>query len=298
MTDAMSFVPRPDLLTLEELERLARAFVRLGVRKLRLTGGEPLVRRNIMDLIRNLGGLIGHGLDELTLTTNATRLGTYAPELVKAGVKRINVSLDTLDAGKFRAITKHGDHALVLAGIEAVRQAGLKVKINTVAMKGVNEDEVEDLARWCAEREFDLSFIETMPMGDARSDSYLPVEAVKARLAKLGQLIDTPFRTGGPARYMTLAETGQRIGFITPLSHNFCESCNRVRLTCTGKLYLCLGKEDAADLRTPMRQGVDEAGLDAAILEAIGRKPKGHDFVPGGTAERSGAVRAMSVTGG
>ena len=299
MAEDMTFLPRKDLLTLEELDRLASAFVARGVSKLRLTGGEPLVRRNIMWLIRSLSRHLGGGLDELTLTTNGSQLALHAEALAACGVKRINVSLDTLDANKFRAITRRGDLAQVLRGIDAARRAGLKIKINTVALRDINEDELEELIRWAHGNGFDLTLIETMPMGEIGADrieQYLPLSLVRARLAQHFTLGDIPYRTGGPARYVSLRETGGRLGFITPMTHNFCESCNRVRVTCTGTLYMCLGQEDAADLREPLRASQDDGPLQAAIDSAIARKPKGHDFVIG-RGERL-LMRSMSVTGG
>jgi cyclic pyranopterin phosphate synthase len=295
----MTFLPRRDLLTLEELDRLASAFVARGVRKLRLTGGEPLVRRNIMWLIRSLARHLGQGLDELTLTTNGSQLAAHADALAGCGVKRINVSLDTLDARKFREITRRGDLARVLSGIEAARRAGLKIKINTVALRDINEDEIEDLIRWTHGQGFDLTLIETMPMGDIgidRTEQYLPLSLLRTRLEQRFTLDDIGYRSGGPARYADVRETGGRLGFITPMTHNFCESCNRVRVTCTGTLYMCLGQEDAADLRAPLRASRDDRLLHAAIDEAIARKPKGHDFM----IERGERLltRSMSVTGG
>ena len=299
MAEDMSFLPRKDLLTLEELDRLASAFVARGVRKLRLTGGEPLVRRNIMWLIRSLTRHLGHGLDELTLTTNGSQLAAHADALAACGVKRINVSLDTLDAQKFRQITRRGDLAQVLSGIEAARRAGLKIKINAVALRDINDDEIENLIRWAHGRGFDLTLIETMPMGEIgidRTEQYLPLSLLRARLEQHFTLDDIGYRSGGPARYATVRETGGRLGFITPMTHNFCESCNRVRVTCTGTLYMCLGQEDAADLRAPLRASQDDRLLHAAIDEAIARKPKGHDFLIG-RGERL-LTRSMSVTGG
>jgi GTP 3',8-cyclase len=301
MAEDMVFLPKSDLLTLEELDRLCRAFIRRGVKKLRLTGGEPLVRRNIMQLINSLGGEIGGGLEELTLTPNGSQLAKYAGDLAKAGVKRINVSLDTLDEEKFRAVTRWGRLPQVLDGVMAAKDAGLKVKINAVALKGVNEDEYDGMIEWCGQHGFDLCLIETMPMGEVDEDrtaQYLPLSLVRARLARRWTLSDSSYVTGGPARYMSIAETGQRLGFITPLTHNFCESCNRVRLTCTGTLYMCLGQDDAADLRTPLRATEDNAALDAAITEAIARKPKGHDFIIDRRHARPAVARHMSVTGG
>jgi len=302
MAEDMTFLPKKDVLSLEELERLCGAFVDLGVRKLRLTGGEPLVRRNIMSLIQGLGRRLGNGLDELTLTTNASQLPKYAGELVDAGVRRINVSLDTLNPDKFAAITRWGRWEQVERGLAAADEAGLAVKINAVALRGVNDDEFERMVEWCGERGYDLTFIEVMPMGDIggemRLDQYLPLSMVRAQLAKRWTLEDTDERTGGPARYVRLAETGQRIGFITPMTHNFCESCNRVRLTCTGTLFMCLGQEDAADLRAPLRESDDDAHLHAAIREAISRKPEGHDFVIDRRHTGASVGRHMSVTGG
>src|SRR5256714_10714632 len=283
MAENMAFLPKADLLSLEELDRLCSAFVTRGVRKLRLTGGEPLVRRGIMTLFASLSRHLASGaLDELTLTTNGSQLPKYARELAGYGVQRINVSLDTLDPDKFRAITRWGELDKVLAGIDAAQAAGLKVKINAVALKGVNEDEFPALLQWAHGRGMELTLIEVMPLGDVgegRLDQYLPLSIVRSRLAERFTLNDTDYRTGGPARYVTVAETGGRLGFITPLTHNFCESCNRVRVTCTGTLYMCLGQEDAADLRTPLSASEGNEILHAAIAEAISRKPKGHDFV-------------------
>ncbi|HYM17199.1 MAG TPA: GTP 3',8-cyclase MoaA [Micropepsaceae bacterium] len=302
MPEHMSFLPKADVLSLEELDRLCSAFVRKGVNKLRLTGGEPLVRRDVMKLFRSLGRHLGTGaLKELTVTTNGSQLGRYAGELVDCGVKRINVSVDTLDPDKFRAITRWGDLSKVLAGVSAAQEAGLKIKINTVALRGVNEHEIPSLVSWAHERGMDITLIETMPMGEVdadRTEQYLPLSLVRADLSKHYTLEPTEERTGGPARYVRVKETGGRIGFITPLSHNFCESCNRVRLTCTGTLYMCLGQEDAADLRAPLRASSDDALLDAAIDEAIGRKPKGHDFVIDRRHNRPAVSRQMSLTGG
>jgi cyclic pyranopterin phosphate synthase len=301
MSENMSFLPKQDLLTLEELDRLCGAFIDRGVRKLRLTGGEPLVRRSIMTLVRALSRRLGDGLDELTLTTNGSQLPKYAAELADCGVKRINVSLDTLDPDKFRAITRWGELDKVMAGIDAAQNAGLAVKINAVALKGINDDEFDHMLAWCGEHGFDLTIIEVMPMGEIgaqRVDQYLPVSLVRADLAKRWTLEDTDYRTGGPARYMTVRETGRRLGLMTPLTHNFCESCNRVRLTCTGTLYMCLGQNDAADLRAPLRASDGDALLDAAIVEAIARKPKGHDFMIDRRHQVPAVARHMSVTGG
>ncbi|MFL6798370.1 MAG: GTP 3',8-cyclase MoaA [Xanthobacteraceae bacterium] len=302
MSENMSFLPKANLLSLEELDRLCSAFIARGVRKLRLTGGEPLVRRGIMTLFSSLSRHLESGaLDELTLTTNGSQLPKYASELARLGVKRINVSLDTLDAQKFRAITRWGELDKVLAGIDAAQASGLKIKINAVALKGVNEDELSDLVEWAHGRGMEITLIEVMPLGDVgegRLDQYLPLSLVRARLAERFTLTDLDYRTGGPARYVEVAETGGRLGFITPLTHNFCESCNRVRITCTGTLYMCLGQEDAADLRTPLRASEGNDLLDAAILEAISRKPKGHDFIIDRRHRRPALSRHMSVTGG
>ncbi len=303
MAEDMTFLPKAEILTLEELDRAASAFVRLGTRKLRLTGGEPLVRRNVMDLIRSLGRHVKSGdLDELTLTTNGSMLFKYAGDLFDAGVRRINVSLDTLDAPKFQAITRWGKLDKVLGGVRAAKEAGLKVKINAVALRGVNDDEFHRMVEWCGEEGHDLTFIEVMPMGElgdvSRLDQYLPLSMVRAELQKRWTLEDTDYRTGGPARYVTVKETGRRIGFITPMTHNFCESCNRVRLTCTGTLYMCLGQEDAADLRAPLRLSDDDELLVQAVRDAIARKPKGHDFIIDRRRRAPAVPRHMSVTGG
>ena len=329
MAESPTFLPRKDLLTLEEIDRLASAFIRAGVRKLRLTGGEPLVRKNLIWLIKSLSRHLGAGLDELTLTTNGSQLARYAGPLASSGIARINVSLDTLDAAQFKAITRGactaspsratfptdprpgdaakfkmitrwGDFAQVMAGIHEADRAGIKIKINTVALRGVNEDEIEALLRWAHGRGFDLTLIETMPMGETGSDrteQYLPLSLVRARLQDRFTLEESAHRSGGPARYVQVRETGGRLGFITPLTHNFCEACNRVRVTCTGTLYMCLGQEDAADLRAPLRASESDHLLNAAIDAAIAVKPKGHDFV----IERDGKPalsRTMSTTGG
>jgi len=303
MSEDMTFLPKAEILSLEELDRLCSAFVRKGVRKLRLTGGEPLVRRNIMSLLRNLSRHLGDGgLEELTLTTNGSQLTRFAQELKDCGVRRVNVSLDTLDPHKFRAITRWGRFEQVMDGLRAAKQAGLGVKVNTVALKGVNDDEFDRLITWCGEEGYDLTFIEVMPMGDIggenRLDQYLPLSMVRSTLDARWGLEDIDYRTGGPARYARCRETDGRIGFITPMTHNFCESCNRVRLTCTGTLYMCLGQEDAADLRTPLRMSEADDLLDTAIDEAIGRKPKGHDFVIDRRHHGPAVGRHMSVTGG
>jgi cyclic pyranopterin phosphate synthase len=301
MAEDMIFVPKKELLSLEELDRLCAAFIRLGVTKLRLTGGEPLVRRDVMWLIRSLGQHLGRGLDELTLTTNGSQLARYADDLAGAGVKRINVSIDTLDPDKFAEITRWGKLQPVLDGVMAAKNAGLKIKINMVALKGTNEDEFDRMIEFCGQHQFDLCLIETMPLGEIDADrmgQYLPLSLVRARLDRDWTLRPSAYATGGPARYVDIAETGQRLGFITPLTHNFCENCNRVRLTCTGTLYMCLGQEDAADLRTPLRRASADGELEAAILEAISRKPKGHDFVIDRRHHRPALARHMSVTGG
>lgn len=301
MAEDMTFLPKQELLTLEELERLCTVFVEKGVRKLRLTGGEPLVRRGIMDLVRNLGKMLdGGGLDELTLTTNGSQLAKYSKELVDAGVKRINVSLDTLDEAKFAEITRWGRLTQVMKGLEAAKSAGLQIKINAVALKDVNEHEIEGMMQWAHGEGFDFTLIETMPLGEIdedRTDQYLPLSTVRERLEKKYSLIDIPYKTGGPARYVKVRETDGRVGFITPMTHNFCESCNRVRLTCTGTLYMCLGQDDAADLRAPLRGSNGNELVAQAIDEAIGRKPKGHDFIIGRNSAPS-VSRHMSTTGG
>jgi cyclic pyranopterin phosphate synthase len=302
MAEDMTFLPKAELLTLEELDRLCTALVGLGVRRIRLTGGEPLVRRNVMWLVEQLGRHVAAGaLDELTVTTNGSQLERFAADLFRCGVRRINVSLDTLDRDRFAAITRWGRFDKVMAGIEAAKAAGLKVKINAVALKGVNEDELDRMIAWCGAEGFDLTLIETMPMGEIdgdRTDQYLPLSLVRARLAERWTLTDIPYRTGGPARYVQVGETGGRLGFITPLTHNFCESCNRVRVTCTGTMYMCLVQEDAADLRGPLRASESDEPLRQAILEGIARKPKGHDFVIDRRHNRPAVGRHMSVTGG
>jgi cyclic pyranopterin phosphate synthase len=303
MAEDMTFLPKSEILTLEELDRVCSAFVARGVRKLRLTGGEPLVRRNIMSLIRSLSRHLDSGaLDELTVTTNASQLAKYADELAACGVRRINVSLDTLDEDKFAAITRWGRLPQVLDGLAAAKRAGLAIKINTVALRGVNDGEFDRIVRWCGDEGFDLTFIEVMPLGElgegVRLDQYMPLSMVRAKLNESWTLEDSDYSTGGPARYARCKETGGRIGFITPLTHNFCESCNRVRLTCTGTLYMCLGQEDAADLRGPLRADPTDTALMDAIDEAIGRKPKGHDFVIDRRRRTPAVGRHMSVTGG
>ncbi len=302
MSEHMTFLPKPELLTLEELDRLCSAFVARGVRKLRLTGGEPLVRRDVMTLFRSLSRHLETGrLEELTLTTNGSQLARYAADLAACGVRRINVSIDTLDPDKFRAITRWGDLAKVLEGVKAAQKAGIHVKINAVALKDVNEHEIAHIMEWAHGEGHDLSLIEVMPLGEVgaeRVDQYLPLSKVRADLAERFTLTDIDYRTGGPARYLAVKETGGRLGLITPLTHNFCEGCNRVRVTCTGTLYMCLGQEDAADLRSPLRASADDAVLQAAIDAAIFRKPKGHDFVIDRTTRQPAVHRHMSTTGG
>ncbi|GHC75856.1 GTP 3',8-cyclase MoaA [Limoniibacter endophyticus] len=302
MAENMNFLPKKDLLTLEELHRLAATFIALGVKKIRLTGGEPLVRKNVMQLIRDLSHYLETGvLEELTLTTNGSQLTRHAAELAHCGVKRINVSMDTLDADKFREITRWGDLQRVQEGIAAAQAAGIKIKINAVALKGFNENEIPELLRWAHGEGMDLTLIETMPMGEVnadRTDQYLPLSLVRARLSDQFTLADIAYKTGGPARYVMVEETGGKLGFITPMTHNFCESCNRVRLTCTGTLFMCLGQEDAADLRTPLRASGDNDLLMQAIEKAIARKPKGHDFIIDRRTRTPSVSRHMSMTGG
>jgi cyclic pyranopterin phosphate synthase len=303
MSEHMTFLPKKEVLTLEELDRLCTTFIQLGTIKIRITGGEPLVRDEILLLFKRLGRHLRSGsLHELTLTTNGTQLARFADALRTVGVRRINVSLDSLDAQKFTEITRFGKLSRVLDGLQAAKEAGLEVKINTVALQGVNDDEHDDLVAWCGKQGFDLTFIEVMPMGDLggleRADQYMPLTMVRSRLARRWTLEDCDYRTGGPARYVYVAETGRRVGFITPMTHNFCESCNRVRVTCTGTLFMCLGQDDAADLRTPLRDSNDEAGLERAIRSAIARKPKGHDFDITRGRPNISVSRHMSATGG
>ena len=302
MAEDMTFLPKADLLTLEELDRLCSAFIARGVTKLRLTGGEPLVRRNVMSLVRSLSRHLTSGaLRELTMTTNGTQLARFASELADCGIRRINVSLDTLDAAKFRAITRWGELDQVLAGIEAARAAGLAVKINAVALKNLNEDEIPSLIEWAHGSGMALTLIEVMPMGEigaGRIDQFVPLSLVRARLSKQFTLTDLHESTGGPARYVRVGETGGTLGFITPMTHNFCESCNRVRITCTGTIHTCLGQEDASDLRKPLRASPDDELLSQAIDRAIGTKPKGHDFIIDRRHNRPSVSRHMSVTGG
>jgi cyclic pyranopterin phosphate synthase len=301
MGEDTTFLPKASLLSLEELDRVCCAFIRKGVRRLRLTGGEPLVRKNIMWLVEKLGKQLDSGaLDELTLTTNGSQLERFAAPLFKAGIRRINVSLDTLDAERFQAITRWGKLQPVLDGIAAARDAGLKVKINMVALRGINEDEIVPMIEWAHREGMEITLIETMPMGgvEDRTEHFLPLSQVRARLAQHWTLQDLAVRTGGPARYVSIAETGGRLGFITPMTHNFCESCNRVRLTATGTLFMCLGQDDSADLRTVMRADASDDALDAAIDEAIARKPKGHDFIIDRFPRPAAVARPMSMTGG
>ncbi len=302
MSEDMTFLPKAEVLSLEELERLCRTFIDLGVRKMRITGGEPLVRRNVMWLFEQLGRQLDNGrLDELTVTTNGSQLTRHAADLYACGVRRINVSLDTLNPDKFLAITRWGKFDRVMAGIDAAQAAGLAVKINTVAVRDFNEDEIDRMIAWCGERGLDMTLIEAMPMGDIglnRADQHLALSDVRQDLAQRWTLQPSDHKTGGPASYVTVAETGRRLGFITPLSHNFCESCNRVRLTCTGTLFMCLGQDDAADLRTPLRASSDDEVLAQAIHAAIARKPKGHDFIIDRNVANPAVARHMSVTGG
>lgn len=302
MAEDMTFLPKKDLLSLEELDRLCTAFIEKGVKKLRLTGGEPLVRKNVMHLVRELSRHLKSGaLEELTLTTNGSQLARHAAELADCGVKRINVSIDTLDPEKFKQVTRWGNLDKVLEGIDAAQAAGIKIKLNAVALKGFNDREIPDLMRWAHGRGMDLTVIETMPLGEIdadRTDQYLPLSQLRADLERQFTLNDIPYKTGGPARYVEVAETGGRLGFITPMTHNFCESCNRVRITCTGTLFMCLGQEDAADLRAPLRASEGNDLLSRAIDEAIGRKPKGHDFIIDRTTKKPAVSRHMSMTGG
>jgi len=301
MSEDMEFLPKKDVLSLEELDRLCNTFIDLGVKKLRITGGEPLVRKNIMQLFSNLGKKLGHGLEELTLTTNGSQLDRYAKDLFHNGVRRINVSLDSLEKNKFKKITRNGDLDKVINGIMVAKKAGLKIKINTVALKGINDNEILNLVNWCGENKFSLTFIEVMPMGEIgekRADQYMPLTEVKSLIQTKYSITEDLLRTGGPARYVHCHETDQKIGFITPHTHNFCELCNRVRITCTGEMDMSLGQQDKADLKTPLRKSENNQLLKNAIYEAISRKPKGHDFV----IEREGyekfLPRHMNVTGG
>jgi cyclic pyranopterin phosphate synthase len=302
MSEDMNFLPKKEVLSLEELDRLCSAFIRKGVKQLRLTGGEPLVRRNIMSFMHAMRRHLDSGaLEDLTLTTNGSQLSRFAHELVDCGVKRINVSLDTLDPKKFKQVTRWGDLNKVLAGLKAATNAGLHVKINTVALKNFNDIEIDDMLKWCGDKGYDLTLIETMPMGEIagdRNDQYLPLSQVRQDLGERWTLTEIDYRTGGPARYVRVEETDAKLGMITPMTHNFCESCNRVRLTCTGTLYMCLGQDDAADLRAPLRASESDELLENAIDEAIGRKPKGHDFIINRDTKTPSQSRHMSVTGG
>lgn len=302
MSEDMDFLPKKEVLSLEELDRLCSAFIRKGVKQLRLTGGEPLVRRNIMSFVHAMSRHLDTGaLEDLTLTTNGSQLSRFAHELVDCGVKRINVSLDTLDPEKFKQVTRWGDLNKVLAGLKAATDAGLRVKINTVALKNFNDIEIDEMLKWCGDQGYDLTLIETMPMGEIagdRNDQYLPLSQVRQDLRERWTLTEIDYRTGGPARYVRVEETGAKLGMITPMTHNFCESCNRVRLTCTGTLYMCLGQDDAADLRAPLRASESDELLENAIDEAIGRKPKGHDFIINRDTKAPSQSRHMSVTGG
>ena len=301
MSEDMKFLPKKNILSLEELDRLCNTFIDLGVKKLRITGGEPLIRKNIMQLFKNLGKKLGKGLEELTLTTNGSQLDRYAKDLLSVGVRRINISLDSLNKKKFRNITRNGDFDRVLKGIMVAKKAGLKIKINTVALKGINDDEILKLVNWCGENKFSLTFIEVMPMGEIgekRIDQYMPLTEVKNLIQKKYSISEDSFRTAGPARYVHCHETDQKIGFITPHTHNFCELCNRVRITCTGEMYMCLGQQDKADLKTPLRKSENNQLLKDTIYEAISRKPKGHDFVIERKENENFVPRHMNVTGG
>jgi len=301
MSEDMDFLPKKDVLSLEELDRLCNTFIDLGVKKLRITGGEPLVRKNIMQLFSNLGKKLGQGLEELTLTTNGSQLDRYAKDLFENGVRRINVSLDSLEKNKFKKITRIGDLDKVINGIMVAKKAGLKIKINAVALKGINDNEILNLVNWCGENKFSLTFIEVMPMGEIgekRSDQYMPLTEVKSLIQTKYSITEDSLRTGGPARYVHCHETDQKIGFITPHTHNFCELCNRVRITCTGEMYMCLGQQDKADLKTPLRKSENDQLLKDVIYEAISRKPKGHDFVIERKENEQFVPRHMNVTGG
>ena len=301
MSEDMEFLPKKDVLSLEELDRLCNSFIDLGVKKLRITGGEPLVRKNIMQLFSNLGKKLGHGLEELTLTTNGSQLDRYAKDLFDIGVRRINVSLDSLEKNKFKKITRIGDLDKVINGIMVAKKAGLKIKINTVALKEINDNEILNLVNWCGENKFSLTFIEVMPMGaigEKRADQYMPLTEVKSLIQTKYSITEDSLRTGGPARYVHCHETDQKIGFITPHTHNFCELCNRVRITCTGEMYMCLGQQDKADLKTPLRKSENDQLLKDVIYEAISRKPKGHDFVIERKENEQFVPRHMNVTGG
>ena len=301
MSEDMDFLPKKEVLTLEELDRLCNVFIDLGVKKLRITGGEPLVRKNILELFKSLGKKIGKGLEELTLTTNGSQLSKYAKDLYNSGVRRINISLDSLDRKKFKQITRIGDFDKVIEGIIAAKKAGLEVKINTVALKGVNDNEILNLVNWCGVNGFAITFIEVMPMGEIgenRANQYMPLTEVKEIIQTKYSITEDSFRSGGPARYVHCHETDQKIGFITPHTHNFCELCNRVRITCTGIMYMCLGQQDKANLKIPLRKSENNQLLKNTIYEAISRKPKGHDFVIDRDKEEIYVSRHMNVTGG
>ena len=301
MAEDMKFLPKKNVLSLEELDRLCNTFIDLGVKKLRITGGEPLVRKNIMQLFNSLGRKLGKGLDELTLTTNGSQLDRYAEDLFQSGVRRVNISLDSLDESKFKKITRIGSLNKVIKGIVAAKKAGLKIKINTVALKGINDDEILDLVNWCGENKFSLTFIEVMPMGEVgekRLNQYMPLTEVKDLIQTKYSIIKDSLRTAGPATYVHCVETDQKIGFITPNTHNFCELCNRVRVTCTGEMYMCLGQQDKADLKIPLRKSENNQILKNVIYEAISRKPKGHDFIISRKKEEKFVPRHMNVTGG
>ncbi len=301
MSEDMEFLPKKDVLSLEELDRLCSTFIDLGVKKLRVTGGEPLVRKNIMQLFNNLGNKLGKGLDELTLTTNGSQLDKYAEDLFKSGVRRVNISLDTLDKNKFKKITRIGNFNKVIKGINVAKKAGLKIKINTVALKGVNDNEILNLVNWCGQNKFSLTFIEVMPMGEIgenRIDQYMPLTEVKKLIQTKYSITKDSLRTSGPATYVHCHETNQKIGFITPHTHNFCELCNRVRITCTGEMYMCLGQQDKADLKKPLRQSENNQILKQVIHEAISRKPKGHDFIIDRKKDEEFVPRHMNTTGG
>jgi len=301
MSEDMEFLPKKNVLSLEELDRLCNVFIDLGVKKLRITGGEPLVRKNIMQLFNSLGSKLGKGLDELTLTTNGSQLDRYAEDLFKSGVRRINISLDSLNENKFKKITRIGDLNKVIKGIFSAKKAGLKIKINTVAIKGINDNEILSLVNWCGENKFSLTFIEVMPMGEIgekRVNQYMPLTEVKSLIQTKYSITKDPLRTAGPATYMHCHETDQKIGFITPNTHNFCELCNRVRITCTGEMYMCLGQQDKADLKKPLRKSENNQILKDTIYEAISRKPKGHDFIINRKQKEKFVPRHMNVTGG
>ncbi len=302
MSENMTFLPRSEVLSIEELIRLSDVFIELGVKKIRITGGEPLVRQGLLKLFESLKlKLDAEQLEEVTLTTNGLLLDKFAMPLAENGVKRINVSLDTLNAERFRKLTRSGDFQQVVKGIEAATRVGLKIKLNAVALKGVNDDEWHEMLKYCGDHGYDLTFIESMPMGDIgnlRAEHFMPVDEVKQQLDESWTLLPSTYKTGGPARYYDVQETGQRLGFITPYTHNFCESCNRVRLSCTGQLYLCLGQDDMVDLKPSVRESSDNDLIKKAILDAIKIKPRGHDFDAERLSDGAQVVRFMSHTGG